>query len=70
MKTILPILMISTSFFVPKIKASPNEERLLDDLLENYNPLVRPVMKDSDAVEVLFGISLQQIFLLDEYNGW
>ena len=48
--------------------ASPNERRLLNDLLSEYNPLARPVVNDSDAVKLNIGISYQAIQELDETN--
>ena len=38
-----------------------HERRLLTDLLENYNKLERPVLNESDAVVLTFGLTLQQI---------
>ena len=34
---------------------------LLNDLLEYYNQLERPVFNDSDAINLTFGLTLQQI---------
>ncbi|KAK8753595.1 hypothetical protein OTU49_000510, partial [Cherax quadricarinatus] len=45
-----------------------NERRLLHDLLDNYNPLERPVSNESEPVLVSFGITLQQIIDVDEKN--
>ena len=41
----------------------PHEERLIDDILvrRRYNRLARPVSRESDALEVKFGLALQQI---------
>lgn len=41
----------------------PDEERLIEYLLTNnsYQPLSRPVRSEDMAVEVVFGLSLQQI---------
>lgn len=41
----------------------PHEERLINDLLNpyRYNPLARPVENESEALDVKFGLSLQQI---------
>ena len=38
-----------------------HERRLLNDLLVNYNKLERPVVNESDAVVLTFGLTLQQI---------
>lgn len=36
-------------------------KRLLDDLLSNYNNLVRPVEKYGDAIKLFLGMKLSQI---------
>lgn len=38
-----------------------HEKRLLNHLLNNYNLLERPVANESDALQVRFGLTLQQI---------
>ena len=38
-----------------------HEKRLLNNLLNNYNLLERPVANESDPLEVRFGLTLQQI---------
>ena len=48
------------SFFVGA-HSGGNERRLLNDLLEYYNMLERPVFNDSDAINLTFGLTLQQI---------
>lgn len=40
---------------------SPDRKRLLDELLTNYNKLVRPVKNSSDTMLVKFKIQLTQI---------
>ena len=37
------------------------ERRLLNTLMEQYNKLERPVYNESQAVELKFGLTLQQI---------
>lgn len=39
----------------------PHEKRLLNNLLNDYNTLERPVSNESDALTVRFGLTLQQI---------
>lgn len=39
----------------------PHEKRLLNNLLNTYNTLERPVANESDPLEVKFGLTLQQI---------
>ena len=38
-----------------------HERRLLNDLSLNYNMLERPVAEEADALEIVFGLTLQQI---------
>ena len=56
------------SLLSSNVFASPNERRLLNDLLANYNALARPVKNNSDTVKVNIGISLNSIQELDETN--
>jgi len=44
------------------------ERMLLRDLMENYQKLERPVMNEADAVNLTFGLTLQQIIDVDEKN--
>lgn len=44
------------------------ERHLINQLLENYNPLERPVLKESDRLNVNFSVTLQQIIDVDEKN--
>ncbi len=39
----------------------PDEQRLLSQLLRNYDPSARPVYNASDTVSVAFGIALTQL---------
>ena len=38
-----------------------NERHLLNNLLQYYNSLQWPVYNESEAVELMFGLTLQQI---------
>lgn len=46
----------------------PNQRRLYNNLMKDYNPLVRPVHNDSQTLTVQFGLSLMQIMDVDEKN--
>ncbi|XP_055641297.1 neuronal acetylcholine receptor subunit alpha-7 isoform X3 [Toxorhynchites rutilus septentrionalis] len=46
----------------------PHEKRLLNNLLQSYNTLERPVANESESLEVKFGLTLQQIIDVDEKN--
>ena len=48
--------------------ALANERHLINQLLEDYNPLERPVNHENDTLNVTFGIILQQIIDVDEKN--
>lgn len=55
--------------------AGPKEEHLIEDIFSkrNYSRLSRPVAEESDALEIKFGLSLQQIinvvihFIMDNF---
>lgn len=42
-------------------ESNPDAKRLYDDLLSNYNKLVRPVANVSDALEVKIKLKLSQL---------
>uniref|UniRef100_A0A8W7P1T5 Neuronal acetylcholine receptor subunit alpha-7 n=2 Tax=gambiae species complex TaxID=44542 RepID=A0A8W7P1T5_ANOCL len=48
--------------------AGYNEKRLLHDLLDSYNILERPVVNESDPLQLSFGLTLMQIIDVDEKN--
>ena len=50
-------------------ESGSNERRLLTDLLEYYNMLERPVFNDSDAINLTFGLTLQQIIDVVRVNN-
>lgn len=43
------------------IDANPEAKRLYDDLLSNYNRLIRPVGNNSDKLTVKMGLKLSQL---------
>lgn len=45
--------------------AGYNEKRLLHDLLDPYNTLERPVVNESDPLQISFGLTLMQIIDVD-----
>ena len=49
------------SFTLSGAYSGPHERRLLNDLLNQYNKLERPAVNESDAVVLIFGLTLQQI---------
>lgn len=49
------------------IYANPDAKRLYDDLLSNYNRLIRPVDKNNNTVLVKLGLRLSQLIDLVSY---
>lgn len=48
----------------PEIKsfeANPDTKRLYDDLLSNYNRLIRPVINNTETLTVRLGLKLSQL---------
>lgn len=48
-------------FFISDCLAGYHEKRLLHDLLDTYNTLERPVVNESDPLQLSFGLTLMQI---------
>ncbi|XP_023332222.1 neuronal acetylcholine receptor subunit alpha-7 isoform X6 [Eurytemora carolleeae] len=46
----------------------PQEKRLLKNLMTDYSTLNRPVLNESEALLLTFGVTLQQIIDVDEKN--
>lgn len=46
---------------VTAARANPDAKRLYDDLLSNYNRLIRPVSNNTDTVLVKLGLRLSQL---------
>jgi len=62
------LLIVTIGSFPYGAESGTHERRLLNDLLANYNKLERPVINESDAVVLTFGLTLQQIIDVDEKN--
>lgn len=57
-------MAMATACFVvqlPGAAANPDAKRLYDDLLSNYNRLIRPVGNNSDRLTVKMGLRLSQL---------
>ena len=57
----LTTLLMCVLFLVTKSKANPDAKRLYDDLLSNYNRLIRPVSNHTEKVTVKLGLRLSQL---------
>lgn len=53
--------IISSSVLVVPIYGNPEATRLYNDLLTNYNRLIRPVGNNTDRLTVKMGLSLSQL---------
>lgn len=56
---LLVAVFIALQFII--VKANPDSKRLYDDLLSNYNRLIRPVGNNSDRLTVKMGLRLSQL---------
>jgi nicotinic acetylcholine receptor, invertebrate len=56
---LLAAVFIALHFAIAK--ANPDSKRLYDDLLSNYNRLIRPVGNNSDRLTVKMGLRLSQL---------
>jgi hypothetical protein len=53
---------------VKLLEANPDVKRLYDDLLSNYNRLIRPVTNVSDILTVRLGLKLSQLMEVNLKN--
>jgi len=51
------ILLLGNRVF----EANPDTKRLYDDLLSNYNRLIRPVVNNTETLTVWLGLKLSQL---------
>ncbi|CAB4068461.1 CHRNN [Lepeophtheirus salmonis] len=54
-------ILIFLSFFYNPSNGNPDAKRLYDDLLSNYNRLIRPVSNHTEKVTVKLGLRLSQL---------
>lgn len=55
------MINLFSSPLIAACSAGYNEKRLLHDLLDSYNTLERPVVNESDPLQLSFGLTLMQI---------
>ncbi|XP_015376454.1 PREDICTED: neuronal acetylcholine receptor subunit alpha-7-like, partial [Diuraphis noxia] len=63
---ILPYLLI-VYLIITETLCGPHEKRLLNDLLDPYNTLERPVANESEPLQLSFGLMLMQIIDVVSY---
>ena len=49
------------TLLLPLAAGNPDAKRLYDDLLSNYNRLIRPVANNTDKITVKMGLKLSQL---------
>lgn len=57
----LTLFILLLCYLSESVSGGPNERRLLNDLMANYNNLERPVANESEPLIISFGVTLQQI---------
>lgn len=50
------------------MEANPDAKRLYDDLLSNYNRLIRPVVNHTETLTVWLGLKLSQLIEMNLKN--
>merc|ERR1719461_1492646 len=65
---LIVILFSTLNHFPLGCECGPAERRLINDLMNYYQKLERPVVNESDAIQLRFGLTLQQIMNVDEKN--
>ncbi|CAB0039798.1 unnamed protein product [Trichogramma brassicae] len=59
------LVLLLTTLAARDAEANPDAKRLYDDLLSNYNRLIRPVYSNNDTVVVKLGLRLSQLIDLN-----
>ncbi|XP_074038713.1 acetylcholine receptor subunit beta-like 2 isoform X1 [Leptinotarsa decemlineata] len=64
----LVILLNNVSAAIKHIEANPDAKRLYDDLLSNYNRLIRPVINHTETLTVWLSLKLSQLIEMNLKN--
>ncbi|XP_032529179.2 neuronal acetylcholine receptor subunit alpha-7 isoform X2 [Danaus plexippus] len=62
------LLLLLALLWPGEVSCGYHEKRLLHHLLDHYNVLERPVVNESDPLQLSFGLTLMQIIDVDEKN--
>lgn len=65
------IVKLKTHYFsagFKQMEANPDTKRLYDDLLSNYNRLIRPVVNHTETLTVWLGLKLSQLIEMNLKN--
>ena len=55
------LILIICYLYISGVQCGPHERRLINDLMDRYQNLERPVFNESEALNLKFGLTLQQI---------
>ena len=58
---IFSLILITCYLYISGVQCGPHERRLINDLMDRYQNLERPVFNESEALNLKFGLTLQQI---------
>ena len=61
-------LTTSSYHFIQGVECNPHAKRLYDDLLHDYNRLIRPVPNFTETLTVRLGLKLSQLIDVDLKN--
>lgn len=64
------IVVLVLQLWLQQIAGNPDAKRLYDDLLSNYNRLIRPVRNNTETVLVKLGLRLSQLIDLVRKKGF
>lgn len=64
LKNLVVIVIVLMSVHIQNASTNPDAKRLYDDLLSNYNRLIRPVRNHSTNILVKLGLRLSQLIEL------
>ena len=64
-------LWLLSALVIGAVAGNPDAKRLYDDLLSNYNKLVRPVVNTTDVLKVCIKLKLSQLIdVVSGSTGW
>lgn len=65
---VIRLWLLSALVIHEAVGGNPDAKRLYDDLLSNYNKLVRPVVNTSDVLKVCIKLKLSQLIDVVSWN--
>ncbi|XP_012279872.1 acetylcholine receptor subunit beta-like 2 isoform X4 [Orussus abietinus] len=65
---LLGVNCVSGTAVMKNYEANPDSKRLYDDLLSNYNRLIRPVINNTETLTVRLGLKLSQLIEMNLKN--